>query len=147
MNPPYAIKKNYIINVIISELNSLSKISVRIPTYIQSGETADLTCSYYLDSNSLYSIKWYKVNKYCRKKKTINTFHLNSLATFPAIFHTRYLQSVRKVSASSSDSFAQNSAHGLFRKIALFHKNFYTTLAFMGGGWGQDRQSGVLHKK
>ena len=44
-----------------AELNSLSKIAVRIPTYIQSGETADLTCSYYLDSYSLYSIKWYKV--------------------------------------------------------------------------------------
>ena len=45
----------------ILELQSLSKISMRIPTFVQSGETADLTCSYYLDSNQLYSIKWYKV--------------------------------------------------------------------------------------
>ena len=44
------------------DLQSLSKISMRIPTFVQSGETADLTCSYYLDSNSLYSIKWYKVS-------------------------------------------------------------------------------------
>ncbi|XP_023323490.1 uncharacterized protein LOC111697621 [Eurytemora carolleeae] len=44
----------------LSELQSLSKIAMRIPTFVQSGESADLTCSYYLDSNSLYSIKWYK---------------------------------------------------------------------------------------
>ena len=47
------------------ELQSLSKISMRIPTFVQSGETADLTCSYYLDSDKLYSIKWYKVSKFC----------------------------------------------------------------------------------
>lgn len=42
------------------EIASLSKIEVRIPRYIQAGDTADLICSYYLDSQSLYSVKWYK---------------------------------------------------------------------------------------
>ena len=27
----------------------------------QAGDTADLICSYYLDSHNLYSVKWYKV--------------------------------------------------------------------------------------
>ena len=30
----------------------------------QAGDTADLICSYYLDSHNLYSVKWYKVNCY-----------------------------------------------------------------------------------
>ena len=41
-------------------INSLSNLSVRIPTYISKGETADLTCSYNLEKDELYSVKWYK---------------------------------------------------------------------------------------
>ena len=44
----------------ISELDSLSKIDLRIPRYVQAGDSADLVCSYYLDSHNLYSVKWYK---------------------------------------------------------------------------------------
>ena len=29
--------------------------------YAQAGDSADLVCSYYLDSHQLYSVKWYKV--------------------------------------------------------------------------------------
>ena len=43
-----------------ADISSLSKIEVRIPRYIQAGDTADLICSYYLDSHNLYSVKWYK---------------------------------------------------------------------------------------
>lgn len=45
---------------LFQDILCLSKIEVRIPQYIQTGETADLICSYYLDSHSLYSVKWYK---------------------------------------------------------------------------------------
>jgi len=45
---------------VFQEILSLSKIDIRIPRYIQAGDTADLICSYYLDSQSLYSVKWYK---------------------------------------------------------------------------------------
>ena len=44
----------------LADICSLSKIEVRIPRYIQAGDTADLICSYYLDSHNLYSVKWYK---------------------------------------------------------------------------------------
>ena len=44
----------------VSELSSLSKIDLRIPRYVQAGDSADLVCSYYLDSHNLYSVKWYK---------------------------------------------------------------------------------------
>ena len=30
----------------------------------QAGDTADLICSYYLDSHNLYSVKWYKVKSH-----------------------------------------------------------------------------------
>lgn len=43
-----------------NELDSLSKIDLRIPRYVQAGDSADLVCSYYLDSHNLYSVKWYK---------------------------------------------------------------------------------------
>ena len=45
---------------LFADISSLSKIEVRIPRYIQAGDTADLICSYYLDSHNLYSVKWYK---------------------------------------------------------------------------------------
>ena len=38
----------------------MSKIDLRIPRYVQAGDSADLVCSYYLDSHNLYSVKWYK---------------------------------------------------------------------------------------
>ena len=44
----------------LSELSSLSKIDLRLPRYVQAGDSADLVCSYYLDSHNLYSVKWYK---------------------------------------------------------------------------------------
>jgi len=46
--------------VFVKELDSLSKIDLRIPRYVQAGDSADLVCSYYLDSHNLYSVKWYK---------------------------------------------------------------------------------------
>jgi len=46
--------------MLFKDISSLSKIEVRIPRYIQAGDTADLICSYYLDSHNLYSVKWYK---------------------------------------------------------------------------------------
>ncbi len=41
-------------------IDSLSNLSVRIPEFLQRGETADLTCSYNLEGDGLYSVKWYK---------------------------------------------------------------------------------------
>ena len=41
-------------------IDSLSNLSVRIPEYIQKGQTADLTCSFNLGGDKLYSVKWYK---------------------------------------------------------------------------------------
>ena len=41
-------------------IDSLSNLSVRIPEFLQKGETADLTCSYNLGGDTLYSVKWYK---------------------------------------------------------------------------------------
>lgn len=41
-------------------IDSLSNLSVRIPEYIQNGHTADLTCSFNLGGDKLYSVKWYK---------------------------------------------------------------------------------------
>ena len=41
-------------------IDSLSNLSVRIPEYIQRGQTADLTCSFNLGGDKLYSVKWYK---------------------------------------------------------------------------------------
>ena len=41
-------------------IDSLSNLSVRIPEFLQKGETADLTCSYNLGGDMLYSVKWYK---------------------------------------------------------------------------------------
>ena len=41
-------------------IDSLSNLSVRIPEYIQNGQTADLTCSFNLGGDKLYSVKWYK---------------------------------------------------------------------------------------
>ena len=32
-----------------------------VSCYVQAGDSADLVCSYYLDSHQLYSVKWYKV--------------------------------------------------------------------------------------
>jgi len=49
-----------IATVFVRELSSLSKIDLRIPRYVQAGDSADLVCSYYLDSHNLYSVKWYK---------------------------------------------------------------------------------------
>lgn len=46
--------------MLFKDIYTLSKIEVRIPRYIQAGDTADLICSYYLDSHNLYSVKWYK---------------------------------------------------------------------------------------
>ena len=50
----------YTTNIIFPELDGLSKIDLRIPRYVQAGDSADLVCSYYLDSHNLYSVKWYK---------------------------------------------------------------------------------------
>lgn len=44
----------------LAVISSLSNLSVRIPEYLQQGETADLTCSYNLGGDTLYSVKWYK---------------------------------------------------------------------------------------
>ena len=45
---------------IVAVIDSLSNINVRIPEYIQTGESADLTCSFNLGGDDLYSVKWYK---------------------------------------------------------------------------------------
>ena len=45
---------------LLSVIDSLSNLSVRIPEFIQRGETADLTCSFNLGGDKLYSVKWYK---------------------------------------------------------------------------------------
>jgi len=58
MTPPY--KFFLLLFTLFKDIASLSKIEVRIPRYIQAGDTADLICSYYLDSHNLYSVKWYK---------------------------------------------------------------------------------------
>merc|ERR1719510_307416 len=58
MNSPY--KFFLLLFMVFKDICSLSKIEVRIPRYIQAGDTADLICSYYLDSHNLYSVKWYK---------------------------------------------------------------------------------------
>ena len=50
----------YVTNTTFPELDGLSKIDLRIPRYVQAGDSADLVCSYYLDSHNLYSVKWYK---------------------------------------------------------------------------------------
>ena len=44
----------------VAVIDSLSNLSVRIPELLQKGETADLTCSYNLGGDTLYSVKWYK---------------------------------------------------------------------------------------
>ena len=44
----------------LAVIDSLSNLSVRIPEFLQKGETADLTCSYNLGGDTLYSVKWYK---------------------------------------------------------------------------------------
>ena len=54
----YVISKCYLFS--ISVIDSLSNLSVRIPEYIQRGDTADLTCSFNLGGDKLYSVKWYK---------------------------------------------------------------------------------------
>lgn len=41
-------------------IDSLSNLNVRIPEHIQTGESADLTCSFNLGGDDLYSVKWYK---------------------------------------------------------------------------------------
>ena len=45
---------------LVAVIDSLSNLSVRIPEFLQKGETADLTCSYNLGGDTLYSVKWYK---------------------------------------------------------------------------------------
>lgn len=49
-----------VLTALLQVIDSLSNLSVRIPEYLQKGETADLTCSYNLGGDSLYSVKWYK---------------------------------------------------------------------------------------
>ena len=44
----------------VAVIDSLSNINVRIPEFIQTGESADLTCSFNLGGDDLYSVKWYK---------------------------------------------------------------------------------------
>ena len=56
----YLVLTSYVTNIKIPELDGLSKIDLRIPRYVQAGDSADLVCSYYLDSHNLYSVKWYK---------------------------------------------------------------------------------------
>lgn len=60
-NSTFSSSKFFLLLVMLfKDIASLSKIEVRIPRYIQAGDTADLICSYYLDSHNLYSVKWYK---------------------------------------------------------------------------------------
>ncbi|CAB4060472.1 unnamed protein product [Lepeophtheirus salmonis] len=49
-----------ILAMLFQGIYSLSNLSVRIPEHIQKGQTADLTCSYNLGGDTLYSVKWYK---------------------------------------------------------------------------------------
>ena len=59
----------------LAVIDSLSNLSVRIPEFLQRGETADLTCSYNLGGDTLYSVKWYKA-------KSIDTYVINKLFQF-----------------------------------------------------------------
>lgn len=47
-------------DIVLSVIDSLSNINVRIPEFIQTGDSADLTCSFNLGGDDLYSVKWYK---------------------------------------------------------------------------------------
>lgn len=48
------------VTILVPVIDSLSNLVVRIPEHIQAGESADLTCSFNLGGDTLYSVKWYK---------------------------------------------------------------------------------------
>lgn len=56
----YHSKIYLVLAALLQVIDSLSNLSVRIPEYIQKGQTADLTCSFNLGGDKLYSVKWYK---------------------------------------------------------------------------------------
>lgn len=49
-----------VLAALLQVIDSLSNLVVRIPEHIQEGESADLTCSFNLGGDKLYSVKWYK---------------------------------------------------------------------------------------
>lgn len=49
-----------VLAALLQVIDSLSNINVRIPEFIQTGDSADLTCSFNLGGDDLYSVKWYK---------------------------------------------------------------------------------------
>ena len=51
---------HFLFDIVLSVIDSLSNINVRIPEFIQTGDSADLTCSFNLGGDDLYSVKWYK---------------------------------------------------------------------------------------
>lgn len=42
------------------ECNSLSNMSITVPIAVACGDSAKLTCTYDLDFDPLYTVKWYK---------------------------------------------------------------------------------------
>lgn len=45
---------------IFPECNSLSNMSITVPMAVAAGNSAKMTCTYDLDSDPLYTVKWYK---------------------------------------------------------------------------------------
>lgn len=43
-----------------TECNSLSNMSITVPVAVASGDSAKMTCTYDLESDPLYTVKWYK---------------------------------------------------------------------------------------
>jgi len=60
MTGTYHNKIYLVLAALLQVIDSLSNLAVRIPEYIQNGQTADLTCSFNLGGDKLYSVKWYK---------------------------------------------------------------------------------------
>lgn len=49
-----------VIDFLFSVVGSLKDVEVDIPTAVKPGETVVMTCTYDLEGDDLYSVKWYK---------------------------------------------------------------------------------------
>lgn len=68
----------------ISGTESLKLESVNVPTVIQNGETAVMTCPYILQDDKLYSMMWYKDHEEFyrfvpRNKPMQHSYHLDGV--------------------------------------------------------------------
>lgn len=62
-NTNITFKTNIIIIIflfIFLECDSLSNMSITVPVAVASGDSAKMTCTYDLESDPLYTVKWYK---------------------------------------------------------------------------------------